>query len=99
MDAVLSINISVATTVTIAITIVYTKCAIVPSTLPLLLPFNCQGPIFMAAAHLMLVRDRGTGLLYFACIVIGLSDGILWSLGPLLTSKYVMTSQSMVQLE
>ena len=41
----------------------------------------------MAVAHLMLAKDRGIGLLYAACIVIGLSDGILWSIGPLLTSK------------
>lgn len=45
------------------------------------------GPVLMATGHLMLAKDLGVGLLYAACVGIGLSDGIMWSVGPLLTSK------------
>lgn len=45
------------------------------------------GPVLMAMGHLMLAKDFGVGLLYAACVGIGLSDGIMWSVGPLLTSK------------
>jgi hypothetical protein len=44
-------------------------------------------PLLMAAGHLMLVRDVGVGMLYAACVFIGLSDGVCWSLSPLLVSK------------
>ena len=41
----------------------------------------------MSVAQLLLAAaDTDTGM-YVACIVLGLSDGIMWSLGPLLTGK------------
>lgn len=45
------------------------------------------GPVLMVTGHLMLAKDLGVGLVYAACVGIGLSDGIMWSVGPLLTSK------------
>ena len=47
----------------------------------------CFGPLLMVIAQLMLATDRGPPLLYLACVVTGLSDGIVWSLAPLLTGR------------
>merc|ERR1712190_408263 len=45
------------------------------------------GPLFMVLGELLLQFSDGVGQLYVACAVFGLSDGIMWSLGPLLTGK------------
>jgi hypothetical protein len=44
------------------------------------------GPILMVIGHMMLAKNVGVWVLYTACIVIGLSDGICWSIGPLLVA-------------
>ena len=37
--------------------------------------------------QVLLARDDGTALLYLACAVVGLSDGVMWSLSPLYVDR------------
>merc|ERR1719464_1895709 len=41
----------------------------------------------MALGEVFLATSHSAVNLYLACVVIGISDGIMWSLGPLLTGK------------
>jgi len=45
------------------------------------------GPILMIFAQMLLASSHSVGALYAACVLIGASDGIMWGLGPLLSSK------------
>jgi len=45
------------------------------------------GPILMIFAQVLLASSHRVGVLYAACVLVGASDGIMWGLGPLLSSK------------
>mmetsp|Transcript_111208 Transcript_111208/g.309712 ORF Transcript_111208/g.309712 Transcript_111208/m.309712 type:complete len:564 (+) Transcript_111208:109-1800(+) len=45
------------------------------------------GPILMCSGQLALIFGGSAIPLYIACVPLGLSDGIMWTLGPLLTGK------------
>lgn len=53
---------------------------------PLTMLLGC-GPLLMCASQVIFVFSTESAWFYVACIILGLADGIMWTLGPLFTGK------------